>query len=181
MNTPWGKSDSSRQIVRGIMFYDTASHGGYHLSKLMNLRIPSYMRNENGWYEEDCEAAKVHICLSEFFPDHWFPTAMKTLKDYFPGAYEILTGETVKPEESWKRMQEMEPIIYAEKLVVRTAWGDWHEKVPKGFVGVCATLGKHGRDFSQGRYFLVPAEEYRKSRDHFVVDPTRHQEIDSLI
>jgi len=32
ISTPWGPSQTSREIAPGICFYSTASHGGYYLS-----------------------------------------------------------------------------------------------------------------------------------------------------
>ncbi len=38
--TPWGISQTSEKIVRGIVLYTTAGHGGYHVSKGMSIVNP---------------------------------------------------------------------------------------------------------------------------------------------
>ena len=87
--TPWGFSQTTRKIAPGIMSYTTASHGGIHLSKGKNALMPEYFLRDDGWYEEDCEWAKVCLC----FWDRWFAhfqrksdmeLAKKTLSIYFP-------------------------------------------------------------------------------------------------
>ncbi len=62
-HTPWGKADYANQYTRGIIFYGTPSHGGFKVSNGMNAKMPDVLRNEDGWYEEDCEWAKVAFFL----------------------------------------------------------------------------------------------------------------------
>src|SRR3990167_823821 len=64
MHTPWGKSDSSTQLARGIMEYGTPGHGGIRLSPARQAKVPQFVLDEGepsvivdrsgaGWYEED--------------------------------------------------------------------------------------------------------------------------------
>lgn len=74
--TPWGFADASEEIAPGIVFYSTASHGGYLLSpdRLASV-APSHRayaaKWSNGWgdtwYEEDCAAAIVVVTFLQFF------------------------------------------------------------------------------------------------------------------
>lgn len=63
MHTPWGKSQYSKQYVRGIVFYGTPGHGGFRVSKTKQAKMPEALRLDNGkncgWYEEDCDYALV--------------------------------------------------------------------------------------------------------------------------
>ena len=64
---------------------------------------------------------------------------------------------------------------HQDQLIVVCAWGDWHEEVPEGMVGVAAVLGgRTGNSIPEGqeRYHLVPKAEYTSG--FFVVDPARH-------
>lgn len=195
--TPWGNSQSSKKVVSimtgeripGLMRYDTAGHGGYHLSPKANRRLHAGVRNESGWYEEDIEWAKLPPYFPNAFSVRACEEARQILRDYFPDAAEIVEGRKIGPEESLVRA---EAVFYAEHTnawLVRGAWGDWHEKVPTGFVGVRATVGGARRQYAGDpspveKYFLIPAEEYSNkvnSRFSFVVDPSRHQEIESLV
>ena len=83
MNTPWGKSDHKKEYVKGITFYGTPGHGGFKVSKHVLAVMPKAYVNEDGWYEEDCEALKVYMAFPHLFPrldmesiqksyDHWF-------------------------------------------------------------------------------------------------------------
>ena len=57
MNTPWGRAQSRTVIIPGIVSYSTSSHGGIKLDADLNKNVPQYMRNTDGWYEEDTEWA----------------------------------------------------------------------------------------------------------------------------
>ncbi|OYV38944.1 MAG: hypothetical protein B7Z80_08695 [Rhodospirillales bacterium 20-64-7] len=66
---------------------------------------------------------------------------------------------------------------HAHELIVSAAWGDWETGVPKGMVGVSASMGgrdKHGISRTPDEYYLVPDAEYKARERYFVVDPARH-------
>lgn len=58
--TPWGLADTTEEIARGIVRYDTPSHGGYYLSPDRHKRMPKHLRDYKPfaggrWYEEDAD------------------------------------------------------------------------------------------------------------------------------
>ncbi|WP_245455634.1 DUF7007 domain-containing protein [Neorhizobium lilium] len=63
-STPWGMAQISRQFANGIVLHSTASHGGFHLVENANAIVHALYRNDDGFYEEDCEWAKVAHALS---------------------------------------------------------------------------------------------------------------------
>jgi len=65
--TYWGKSQTAKKITDGIIFYTTASHGGFHVSKKLNQQIHWGWRREDGWYEEDCEWSIVVLTFPTLF------------------------------------------------------------------------------------------------------------------
>lgn len=71
--TPWGLSQSAKQIVRGITVYGTASHGGICVAPgaakwLSKFTVSNGMRWGGGyWYEEDCVADLVLYDLAKTF------------------------------------------------------------------------------------------------------------------
>ncbi len=77
-------------------------------------------------------------------------------------------------------------IAHNNDYIVMTAWGDWHEKIPQGFVGVFAGRGGRTKDGSypnDAAYFLVPEEEYNKDRTRygFVIDEAIHPRIEPIL
>lgn len=70
VNTPWGRADSVDEVAPGITWVATASHGGIKLSDQRQGQIPAPLRQEGGWYEEDCAAAIVGMTYPEAF-SHW--------------------------------------------------------------------------------------------------------------
>lgn len=93
--TPWGKSQEAIRIARGIMWYTTAGHGGYHLSKKRLSEMPEPYKSfktfaGKGWYEEDCDWAVVHLCFGKELQKYYGETsyemhlaqAIRTLEAY---------------------------------------------------------------------------------------------------
>jgi len=85
--TPWGLSQSSREIAPGIVRYETASHGGYYLSPARVASMPKPLRNfmpfaGSNWYEEDCDWSIVALAFPQFFPADAVPAALATLRNY---------------------------------------------------------------------------------------------------
>lgn len=155
---PWGKT-----IVRGIVRYSTASHGGYHVSPKLNALIHPALRFENGRYEEDCEWARVEVSFPQYFPDTQ-EEALQCLKAWNPDAYEAWSGVILQPGESHTKDRRLFLEAHKNDYLVLSAYGSWHEEVPEGFVGVYA--GKGGRtpegSFPDDTaYFLVLKEFYK--------------------
>lgn len=181
ISTPWGMSQHSSVYGDGIVFYGTAGHGGIKLSPEKNAKVPAAMRQGSGWYEEDCEAAKVVFTFPEVFKPETVKASIKILKDYFPKAYEKATGETVSLEESRTLGEEAFKEANKENYVVIAA-SRGTDEVPEDMVVGIATIGGERGHFGKSvaeKVFLIPREEYQKrSRYGFVVDPARHQETD---
>jgi hypothetical protein len=106
--TPWGKADHVSKVTRGIIFYGTPSHGGYHVSKTLNARVDPAWRNALGWYEEDCDWAIVVLTFPEYFPSQTIEQAHYSGRNWHPDAYEKVMGVTLLPEESYLRRQATE-------------------------------------------------------------------------
>jgi hypothetical protein len=187
--TPWGRADNVYKLGVGIYFASTSSHGGMHLSPDWNAKIPSYMRNRMGWYEEDCSAAIPPFVLGESaFTDEYSKkmitsgNAAETVKAWYPDEWERFTGKTLQPGECRKRDEEVFLREHKEDFICISAYGSWHSGVPEGFTGICATVGGSSCPHSIRKYFLVPEVEYKnKSTFHFVVDLARHREIGALL
>lgn len=184
--TPWGPAQTVTQIGDDIFVVSTASHGGMHLPKAINDRIPDYFRNSEGWYEEDCAIAIPAFVLgasvfttkqaAEFISSG---DAENTVKQWYPDQWERYTGKTLKPGESSTRDQEVYLQKHKEDWLTIAAFGTWHKAVPAGYVGVCATIGANRSPHAIARYFIVPETEYegRHFLHPFVVNPNKHQEV----
>lgn len=95
MHTPWGQSQHATMYAPGIVFHETASHGGFKLRPDVNALIPKVFRvasfNEQGmagWYEEDCDGSLVVYFFPRFFPEHVVERAEKMVKCQYPEAWE---------------------------------------------------------------------------------------------
>jgi hypothetical protein len=172
--TPWGPAQVATKIAPGIMFYSTAGHGGYHISDRRRLTMPPALHDFEpmlpGWYEEDCEWAVVYLAFPQEMMQHdgmeqWNKVnamAATTLANYCPDTWEKHFGIELRPGESHVKDERMFMAEHAEDWVAITAYGDWHERVPKGYVGICATKGgrRHILAMVEAKYFLIPVEEY---------------------
>jgi len=171
-HTPWGKADHVVQTADGVWQVSTPGHGGYKLDRARNAQVDARWRKQGGWYEEDIDWAIVTFTFPaiENDPKH-LVQARYTLKNYYPHLYAAITGETVTPAESHVLRREAAETANSGKFVARAAFGNWHPKVPAGFVGVAAR-----RSSGEERYFLVPEAEYAEPVEFgFVIDEDRHQ------
>lgn len=100
MQTPWGQADHTELISKGIVFYTTPSHGGFKLDAIRNNHVHPAFRNDDGWYEEDCEALKVIFTFPQFFNDD-FVRIVEGLRRWFPKACDVISSET--KEELFKK------------------------------------------------------------------------------
>lgn len=176
MFTPWGMSDAQTTLAPGIISYSTPSHGGIHLDDEHNQKMPAAMRNESGWYEEDCEWAKVAFIFPEAFKPKDVEAAIHTMKNWLPHQYEAVTGIKLKPEESQALREEIWQKEHENHLQVVCAFGDWQKNVPQGMVGVI--MAKGGLRINGERYFLVPVKEYTQST-FFIDDEKKYEEVNS--
>ena len=101
VSTPWGPSQSARAFGdRGLVFYGTASHGGFFLPPALRAELPAWARDTNGdsqsfraqrvagWYEEDCDAAIVVLA----FPQWFERTAIENATDCLRGWHEVMSA-----------------------------------------------------------------------------------------
>lgn len=70
VSTPWGKSQGGYQYMPSITMYHTAGHGGLKVFQKLNREIPAAFRNEDGWYEEDCDFAIPFYFLHDAIRAH---------------------------------------------------------------------------------------------------------------
>ena len=165
--TIWGTADQSEKIARGIMLYMTPSHGGYavtaRVAATMHPALRSCGESRDGryWFEEDCAWSAVVCQWPELFTTirgaGTVEAAKRTLRSWFPDEYEAFYGEKVKVEDSIVLQGRAFAAATRNQFVVQTAWGDWHEKVPKGQVGVLAKRAADGAVTHR----LVPEAEYK--------------------
>lgn len=179
-NTPWGKSQGSKKIIRGITQYYTASHGGLHISKKLNEKIPLYMRMFNGWYEEDCAWALAIVALSPHvkgIPNNFHTAAIDTVKNYYWKEYELFFNTIIPTGSSYSKDEYLFKQAHKNDYQVISAIGSWHANVPQGMIAVLAIK----ESTNEKKWFLVASEDYNASRKYsFVIDPKRHQQIDPI-
>lgn len=173
--SPWGKVQIEHRLREGMTSVTTGGHGGIKLSKELNSKIPSMFRRKGGWYEEDEEWAIVAF----FFPESFVgkeEMALAILKNHWPDEYMAWSGKSVQVEESWELRRRHFRAVNGSNFVVRTAFGDWHPKVPPGLVGVIAVKS----ETDEKGHFLVPVDDYGDADKPFgfVIDPEKHQAWD---
>lgn len=83
-STPWGPASAAYTFTRGVILYSALSHGGFKVSPTKLAEMPPALRVKGGWYEEDCEWAKVALAFPEIFPRSSVESALATAREYFP-------------------------------------------------------------------------------------------------
>lgn len=183
MQTPWGKSDYKKEYGMGVTFYGTSSHGGFRVVPTMNVNMPDALRIDSGWYEEDCDWAKVALAFPAFFPKKSVDDAWDALRNWEPDAYETFSGLTIKPGESLQRDQEVHQAANKNRYQCLAAWGT-HKQVPDSMVGIFAGRGgrlPNGMYPKDTAYFLVPESEYdARGNQSFVIDESKHKRVSEI-
>ena len=177
--TIWGQADSKTRYNTGINFYTTPRHGGFKLSDGVNEKMPEYFRNAGGWYEEDCEWAKVCLAFPTFFTNWEIYNAEKSLRSYDHVAWEahfhrpLEEGESrSKDEVIFKERHKNDYIVISASMVDRELGED---KSSPRKVKVYATIG--GDRELEAKQFIVMEKEYaQRSHCGFVIDLKNHQE-----
>lgn len=190
-STPWGTAQSVIHIARGIRSVSTSSHGGVLVSPSMNSKIPEYMRDDSGSYEEDCDWCIPAVIFESLWRswadstnwttgDHQMECAWRTFKDYYPDAYQRFKGEELKIGESYKKDERTLNAQVKESFVACGAWSDSSEGIPKGMIGILAKRASDGEKL----FCLVPKEEYKTRKNlevgkasAFVIDLAHHKSI----
>lgn len=172
--TPWGVAQLSRQFADGIVLHFTASHGGFHLDEIANAVVHPLFRNDDRFYEEDCEWAKVAHTFPQLFTAYERRLADRILRDYHPDAYERVMKVTLKGGQSHIRDRQEFEGRHRNDWVVIAALNSDHKPC---FVECIATLGGIRGETGERR-FLVPRADYTIGRHGFVIDPAKHQPYD---
>lgn len=183
MKTPWGRADHVRKLLEGIWFVGTPGHGGIKVTTGLNKQIPAVVREDGGWYEEDL----AYNWIVAFFPalietgqvQGTVEEAHATLRNWFPNEYEKVFGVELDPSQSRVRREDLFRHEHKHDWVAIAAWGEWHQRVPTGMVGVCCQPAHLARKpGTASRYFLVPAADYSdvnlKTPIGFICDPPPH-------
>ena len=136
--TPWGESQAVNELGPGIVFHNTASHGGIHLSQKRQAELSTkfYFPTFAGgsWYEEDEDACAVVIAFPDFFDDEALMHAVryaqrgglrwKGVKEYLQGPGEHLTlralGRAAETADHWRI------------AMLGTSGGNWSVTVRRG-------------------------------------------------
>jgi hypothetical protein len=166
--SPWGAVQHSEVLGTGVVGVSTAGHGGIKLDATRNKKVHPAWRNDDGWYEEDIEAEIVAWTFIELFPNASRDRVAAALKNWLPREYAAVTGEVVSMEDSFILRKEKFDEENKAKYVVRAAWGEWHENVPFGKVGVVARRESNGDE----KYLLVDADEYQARNHQYVCQGT---------
>jgi len=180
VHTPWGVADYAREYAEGIVFYGTPSHGGFNLSPERLAQMHPALRERAGWFEEDCDWAKVVFAFPRYFPQEQRDAAIGTFKDWHPDAYEAVTGETLAPGESHIKDQRLFHERHANDWVVISAiCSDQHPGQVECVATIGGRRGHRGKPDPEERRYLVPKAEYdQRGKFGFVIDPARHTPYD---
>jgi hypothetical protein len=172
--TPWGTARHSRIYGEGVISHSTAGHGGFHLDIKRNALVDKAWRNADGWYEEDCQWAKVAATFPTMFTSFERACADESLRQAEPDAYEAIHGVILAPGLSSVKDERQFRIDHAADWIVTSAINSSHNP---GLVECVATLGGN-RDSRDERRYLVASSEYETGPFGFVIDPLRHSAYD---
>lgn len=93
-STPWGLSDYSQRIARGITQYGTPSHGGIKVSTGRLAKMHPALKSMGfgglgyrGWFEEDSSWCAVPLAFPDCFDTATVEAAHKTAQTYYAKAY----------------------------------------------------------------------------------------------
>lgn len=190
--TPWGSAQYVDHLAPGIAVVSTAGHGGVKLSRERNRRIPTPLRRDGGWYEEDCEAGIPTMYYPEAFCLRYedpvetiAERGRQTVMDWFPDEYEEALGVTIPRGASYIKDQHEWDTLHTNDESAISARGFGYD-LPDGMVAVTVMKGGYGSGPST-RTILVHKDDYHdpanrhpvgKCGGSFVVDPSKdYQEI----
>jgi hypothetical protein len=187
--TPQGTVDSITESAPGIARFGTPGHGGVKLSAARNRLVHPALRRVRGVYEEDTEA---HI-VNYFFPEETLPlvsrnytvdedldahieSARNGVRDWYPDEFEVVTGETIQPGQSYLRDQRTWTEAHKDQFVVTSALTDRDDRTQ---VLVRARRGTETKEYrvSLTEYDARNDGEEIGKHGRFVIDVARHEEI----
>lgn len=167
-HTPWGTAQYGYKYAAGINSYSCAGHGGFKLSPTRNAEVHEALRNDNGFYEEDCEWAAVAVTFPEAFPQNHVRKAVRSLRDWNPDGWTAATGEPVELEQSSVLRKRAFNERHANDQVAVSAIGGW--KAQYGFDAAGNTAINDALD-----QFI---DEHRHSEEPFDVDRVASRIVD---
>ena len=148
-SSPWGTVDYQEFLTpdRKIYQVGTPSHGGIKVYSSYNKLIPEAFRNENGWYEEDCEWAIVYYFLFKELEAsaETILKAEKTLKNYFWQAYESHFGVIISLEDSPKKVDDTKEELLKNEYVIVSRRGE-SQGLYGSFIAFARKGGHHKLD-----------------------------------
>lgn len=175
VHTPWGMSQRMTIYAQGIECHSTAGHGGFKLSAERNRKVHPLLRSKDGFYEEDSAWAIVAITFPHLFTGFERRCAERSIKDWWPDAWETIFVTTLAPGESHvKDRRDFEAAHAGDWIVISALRSDHHP----GMIEVIATLDGKREHNAEERRFLVPSGEYEPARFGFVIDVDRHRSYD---
>jgi len=104
--SPWGTIQDVTEAAVGVVFVMTAGRGGYWLSPARvagmasSLKVNSSFYKGDGWFEEDCEWARVCLAYPGIFPTFAGKVAIATLDRTYPGMVENFVRERLGAREA---------------------------------------------------------------------------------
>lgn len=173
--TPWGASQHSERYHEGVVFHSTASHGGFHLQPDRNVLVHAMLRNRTGWYEEDCEWAKVAFTFPSLFTSRERKSAQASLRNDEPDAWEAILGVVLLPGESYQK--DRRKFLNDSRdgwIVTSVCRSEDHPEMVQ-----CTAFRGGDRAAGERRTYLVPRAEYAPGQFGFVIDEARHAAIDA--
>lgn len=174
-STPWGSSQGITQYADGVTFHTTAGHGGFHLAAEYNRRVPSTLRTEAGWYEEDAEWAAVAVGLPDLFTAYERRLADDTIRNAWPEAWEALHERALLPGESRELDRKaFEQSHRSDWIVISAIRSDHHP----GCTEVIATRGGQRGGAAARRRFLLASADYHIGPFGFVINEAKHATYD---
>jgi len=175
VHTPWGVSQRTTVYAEGIAFHTTSSHGGFELSATRNRDVHPLLRSKDGFYEEDSAWAIVAITYPHLFTALERQCAERSIKDWWPDAWEKIFGTILAAGESHvKDRRDFEAKHAGDWVVISAIRSDHHS----GITEVIATRGGKRDPQIEEQRFLLPSVEYEVGRFGFVIDEARHVAYD---
>jgi len=170
IQTPWGKTNHVYDHGDGVIFTETARHGGFRIERKHYLEacarenVPVFPKagGQAGnfvWFEEDCDWAFAVIAFPHVFDEETRKGADATLRNWYPEQWEELHGEKIEEGQSRKRDEQ----IYRERHA------NDYQGVAASRMGSSPLILVHacrgGRD-ENGRY-ANPVNTYLVSEDRY--------------
>lgn len=162
MNTPWGKSDSTTKVMRGLSFVTTPSHGGFMITRKLASEILSQAAILEGRicgqylaYEEDCDAEVILWEVKkarDLTPSHSEEQIRRSLSAWHVPYLVAVNVIPLEPEWThYQERQEEDRLRREHGPIIICAWGDWKDGVPKGHVKV---------ELANGHSYILTSEDY---------------------